>query len=58
MTPRARFQEQTNEIYVYGSDDAWKAHQDVAKTLPPALSDSPLKFSALEVSDQATFTAA
>lgn len=58
MTARAKFQEQTNEIYVYGSDDAWNAHQRIARTLPPALGDSPLKFAASEVSNQATFTAA
>jgi hypothetical protein len=58
MTTRARFQRQANEVYVYGSDEAWKAHETVAKTLPPALSDSPLNFNVSEVSDQATFTAA
>lgn len=58
MTTRAKFQKQANEVYVYGSDEAWKAHETLAKTLPPALSDSPLKFNVSDVSDQATFTAA
>lgn len=58
MAARAKFQKQTNEVYVYGSDEAWKAHQTLASTLPPALSDSTMKFTASAVSDQATFTAA
>ena len=58
MAARAKFQKQTNEVYVYGSDEAWKAHQTLANTLPPALSDSALNFTVSDVSDQATFTAA
>lgn len=58
MTARTKFQKQANELFVYGSDDAWRAHQDIAATLPPALSDSALSFKANEVSDQATFVAA
>lgn len=58
MTTRARFQKQTNEVYVYGSDQAWRAHETVAETLPPALSDSPLDFNVSELSDEATFVAA
>ncbi|MFF2842522.1 hypothetical protein [Paenarthrobacter sp. NPDC057981] len=58
MTARAKFQEQTNEIYVYGSNDAWEAHLKVAKTLPPALGDASLSFSATDVSSQPAFTAA
>lgn len=58
LAARTKFQTQTNEIYVYGSDAAWRAHQDIAATLPPALTDSALNFSVSDVSDEATFTAA
>ncbi|MFK0002671.1 hypothetical protein [Paenarthrobacter sp. NPDC090522] len=58
MTARSRFQKQANEVYVYGSDDAWKAHVDVAGTLPPALSDAPLNFKASDLSNETAFTAA
>lgn len=58
MAARAKFQKQANEVYVYGTDEAWKAHETLANTLPPALSDSVLNFNVSDVSDQATFTAA
>ncbi|MDJ0458596.1 hypothetical protein PUN71_015435 [Arthrobacter sp. NQ7] len=58
MTARSKFQTETNEVYVYGTDEAWRAHQRLASTLPPSLGDSSQKFSASDVSDEATFAAA
>jgi hypothetical protein len=59
VTARSKFQGQVNEISVYGSDEAWSAHQKVAATLPKSLGLPEGKnFSAEEVADEATFTTA
>lgn len=59
MSTRSKFQKHVNEVYVYGSDDAWAAHQTIAKALPPALGGPTGKhFNASQVSDEATFSAA
>lgn len=34
---RSTYQDNINELYVYGSDDAWTAHQGVASELPNSL---------------------
>lgn len=36
-TARSNFQGEVNQVYVYGSQDAWDAHQKVAATLPPSV---------------------
>jgi hypothetical protein len=59
VSARARFQAQINEISVYGSDEAWSAHEKIAASLPKALGLTEGKsFSAKEVADEATFTEA
>lgn len=59
MLNRSNFQKHVNEVYVYGSDDAWVAHQAIAKTLPPALGGLVGKqFGPSQVSDEAIFSAA
>lgn len=42
MTARTAYQSQVNEVFVYGSDDAWSAHQSIARTLPRSLAGSQL----------------
>jgi hypothetical protein len=37
QTARSSYQGEVNQVYVYGSDAAWAAHQKVAATLPLAL---------------------
>ena len=36
LDARHEYQGQINEVFVYGSDEAWSAHQNVARTLPPS----------------------
>jgi hypothetical protein len=40
---RSAYQHQVNQVYVYGSDEAWKAHRIVAAALPPSLGDLELE---------------
>lgn len=42
MSARTAYQSQVNEVFVYGSDDAWSAHQDMARTLPRSVAGSQL----------------
>lgn len=37
MTARANYQGATNNVFVYGSDEAWQIHGMVAGSLPPAI---------------------
>lgn len=39
---RADYQSEINEVFVYGSDEAWSAHQGLARTLPKSLTGSEL----------------
>lgn len=55
ITARSNFQGQINEVYVYGSDEALRAHLKIAKTLPRSLGQSDLSFKATDLSDEKTF---
>lgn len=40
LSARHEYQGQVNEVFVYGSDEAWAAHQNVSRTLPRAVAGS------------------
>lgn len=37
LKQRARFQGSVNDVYVYGSDDAWRAQKTISEVLPPSV---------------------
>lgn len=42
LNARYEYQGQVNEVFVYGSQEAWTAHEGVARTLPPSVAGSTL----------------
>jgi hypothetical protein len=40
LKARYEYQGQINEVFVYGSGEAWSAHENVARTLPSAVAGS------------------
>lgn len=57
MTARTEYQAQTNEIYVYGSDTAWSAHREIARTVPTSAAGALLP-DLSEITDTKAFSAA
>lgn len=52
---RSKYQAQINEVYVYGSDEALRAHEKIARTMPPSLGDGDLNVKASDLSDEKTY---
>lgn len=58
VTKRNEFQGAINDVYVYGSDAAWLAHQRLAATLPPSLGTRSLHIPSAAELDQDRFAGA
>ncbi|UKA55161.1 hypothetical protein LFT45_04285 [Arthrobacter sp. FW305-BF8] len=57
-TARSAYQDAINDVYIFGSDEAWKAHKELAALLPDSLHSTEVSFPPPAVPDSEAFIGA